>query len=77
VKARVMVVTMALAMALSGCALLSGRREFAHRAASGAEPILSEYRGYVDSDSKLDVDAKRMRQRLVDEFEAYLKEGSQ
>ena len=67
---------LALATQLTGCASLCDRRDFAAKAGRAAEPVLRDFRGYVDKDSTLADDEKRMRHRLADELNNYLKEGA-
>lgn len=67
---------LALATQLTGCASLCDRRDFATRAARAAEPVLHDFRGYVDKDATLADDEKRMRHRLASELDNYLKEGA-
>jgi hypothetical protein len=63
-------------MGLTGCALLNDRRQFAAKAATGAAPVTKEYRTYVSKDTGLSDSEKKMRNRLADELDTYLQEGS-
>lgn len=61
---------------LTGCAGINERKQFAVHVADGAAPILKGYRGCVQKEQALSDDEKRMRLRLVDEFERYVSGGS-
>lgn len=75
-KKKTVAVVLVLMMGMTGCALLSDRRQFAAKAANGAAPVIKEYRAYVSKDLGLSDDEKKMRNRLADELAAYLQEGS-
>jgi len=65
-----------LALTLTGCASVAGRREFAQKASSGATPILQEYQAYITKDTSLNDNEKRMREMLASEYKLLLQEGA-
>lgn len=71
----IVVAPVLLAYALSGCAALSDRRQFAGHVSEGSAPILKGYRACIQKDVTLNDDDKRMRLRLADEFDKYVQEG--
>jgi len=65
-----------IALTLTGCASVAGRREFAQKAASGATPILQEYQAYITKDTSLNDNEKKMREMLASEYKSLLQEGA-
>lgn len=67
-------ITLILALfLLSGCYT---RRRFAEKAIEISQPILEDYREYLNKDTELPEDSRRIRARTVDKFESFLKEGT-
>jgi len=76
VKFKLVIIFVILSLSLNGCVSFYGRRAFAHKALQGANPILEEYRTYINNDTNLNTEDKRIRLRTADEFENFLKEGA-
>ena len=70
------ILLLTLSLTLTSCASISGRREFAQKATSGATPILQEYQAYITKDSSLNDNEKKMREMLVSEYKLLLQEGA-
>ena len=65
-----------LSLTVTGCASVSGRREFARKATSGATLILQEYQAYIAKDSSLNDNEKKIREMLTSEYKFLLQEGA-
>ncbi len=61
--------------AMTGCAGLNARREFAKGAEVYTLQILPEYKDYIANDLKLEEDTKRIRTQTADEFDRYIQNG--
>jgi|GEM_PF-3283535 len=70
------ILLLTLSLTLTGCASISGRREFAQKATNGVTPILQEYQAYVTKDSSLNDNEKKMREMLATEYKLLLQEGT-
>lgn len=66
-------ITVLSILSLGGC---YSRQRFAKVALESSQPILKDYRRYLDADASLGDERRKLRKDTVDGFEEFLKEGA-